>query len=326
VLYVKVGKSGLSVSRIGLGMMSFGDTSRRAWHLSVEAARPIVRCAAESGVTFFDTADMYDRGASEDVTGELLAEVFPTREDYVLATKVYYPMGEGPNDGGLSRKHILTAVDASLRRLGTDYIDLYQIHRWDARTPIAETLQTLDDVVQAGKVRYLGASSMFAWQFAKAQYTARAASGAGFVSMQNLYNLAYREEEREMIPLCRELGVGVFPYSPLARGLLAGSRIRGAVGTTIRGGADPLAEQHYADDDFAIVDALRVVAQARGLPPAQIALAWLIDKPGVTAPIVGATKLTHLQDAVAAVDVHLDQAEIHDLEAAYRPHRVLGHP
>jgi 1-deoxyxylulose-5-phosphate synthase len=325
VQYVHVGVSGLAVSQIGLGMMSFGDTSRRAWHLDAEAALPIVRSAAESGVTLFDTADMYDLGASEVVTGKLLAQVFSRRDDYVLATKVFYPVDDGPNNRGLSRKYILAAVEASLRRLGTDYIDLYQIHRWDETTPIAETMQALNDVVQAGKVRYLGASSMFGWQFAKAQYTARAAGNTEFVSMQNLYNLAYREEEREMIPLCRDLGVGVFPYSPLARGLLAGGRNRSAGPATRRSGADPLAAEHYGDGDFAVVDALRAVAQARGLPPAQVALAWLCGKAGVTAPIVGATKLNHLQDAVAAIDLQLERSEIDDLEAAYRPHRVLGH-
>jgi aryl-alcohol dehydrogenase-like predicted oxidoreductase len=309
------------VSRIGLGMMSYGDTSRRAWHLDADGAEPIVRAAVEAGVTFFDTADMYDLGASERVTGTLLSRLFGRRDDYVLATKVYYPMGAGRNYGGLSRKHLLAGIDASLRRLGTDHVDLYQIHRWDYDTPIEETMQALHDIVQAGKARYIGASSMFAWQFAKAQQ----AGPTRFAAMQNQYNLAYREEEREMIPLCVDQGVGVIPYSPLARGLLAGSRERGRRNTTVRAGNDPVADQNYTDDDFDVVDALRSVAKNRGLPPAQIALAWLLHQTGVTAPIVGATKLTHLQDAVAAVGIGLDEHEIRQLEEPYRTHPVLGH-
>ena len=319
--YARLGSSGLSVSRIGLGMMSYGDTSRRAWHLDADAAEPIVRAAVEAGVTFFDTADMYDLGASERVTGTLLSRLFGRRDDYVLATKVYYPMGAGRNDGGLSRKHLLAGIDASLRRLDTDHVDLYQIHRWDYETPIEETMQALHEIVQAGKARYIGASSMFAWQFAKAQQ----AGPTRFAAMQNQYNLAYREEEREMIPLCLDQGVGVIPYSPLARGLLAGSRERGRRDTTVRAGNDPVADQNYTDDDFDVVDALRAVAKNRGLPPAQIALAWLLHQTGVTAPIVGATKLTHLQDAVAAVGIGLDEHEIRQLEEPYRTHPVLGH-
>lgn len=319
--YARLGSSGLSVSRIGLGMMSYGDKSRRAWHLDADAAEPIVRDAVEAGVTFFDTADMYDLGASERVTGTLLSRLFGRRDDYVLATKVYYPMGTGRNDGGLSRKHLLAGIDASLRRLDTDHVDLYQIHRWDGETPIEETMQALHEIVQAGKARYIGASSMFAWQFAKAQR----AGPTRFAAMQNQYNLAYREEEREMIPLCLDQGVGVIPYSPLARGLLAGSRERGRRDTTVRAGNDPVADQNYTDDDFDVVDALRAVAKNRGLPPAQIALAWLLHQTGVTAPIVGATKLTHLQDAVAAVGIRLDEHEIRQLEEPYRTHPVLGH-
>ncbi len=323
--YLRLGSSGLKVSRIGLGMMSYGDTVDRAWHLEEDAAEPIVARAVESGVTFFDTADMYSGGRSEEITGRLLAKLFARREDYVLATKVYFPMGEGPNDGGLSRKHVLAAIDASLSRLGTDYVDLYQIHRWDDQTPVAETMAALHQVVQAGKARYVGASSMYAWKFAKAQYTADAHGWTRFVSMQNHYNLVYREEEREMIPLCRDQGVGVIPYSPLARGLLTGSRGRGGQRQTARGGGDPLAEEMYTDADFDVVDAVRAVAAGRGLPPAQIALAWLLSKPGVTAPIVGATKLAHLDDAVAAAGLTLTEAEVATLEAPYRPHRVLGH-
>ncbi|MEV5711622.1 aldo/keto reductase [Actinoallomurus sp. NPDC052274] len=319
--YVRLGSCGLKVSRICLGMMSFGDRSRRRWHLDEEGAEPIVRRAVEAGVTFFDTADMYDRGASEVVTGRLLARLFPRRTDYVLATKVYFPMGPGPNDGGLSRAHIMAAIDASLARLGTDHVDLYQIHRWDDETPIEETMAALDDVVRAGKARYIGASSMYAWRFAKAQHVAP----RRFVSMQNHYNLVYREEEREMIPLCRDQGVAVLPYSPLARGLLAGGRDRDGARRTVRAGNDPLAEANYEDGDFDVVDAVREVAAERGLPPATVALAWLLGRPGVTAPIVGATRAGHVDDAVAAVDVTLSEKETARLEAAYRPHRVIGH-
>jgi aryl-alcohol dehydrogenase-like predicted oxidoreductase len=322
--YARVGDSGLVVSRLGLGMMSYGNTARRAWHLDAAAAEPLVRAAAEAGVTFYDTADMYDAGASEVVTGKLLASIFTSREEYVLATKVYYPMGDAPTSRGLSRKHVLAAVDASLRRLGTDYIDLYQIHRCDSATPVEETMRALDDVVRAGKVRYLGASSMFSWQFAKAQYTARLGGWTEFIAMQNLYNLAYREEEREMLPLCRDLGVGVLPYSPLARGVLAGNRAGEGSRSTARRRNDPLAQQHYGEDDLAVVDAVRRVAEARGIPPAQVALAWIAARPGVVAPIVGVTRPGHLEDAVAAFDVALTEAEVRALEAPYRPHRVLG--
>ncbi|MFG1711115.1 aldo/keto reductase [Nonomuraea sp. M3C6] len=319
--HVRLGQSGLKVSRICLGMMSYGNRSQREWHLDENEAEPIVRRAVESGVTFFDTADMYDLGASEEVTGRLISRLFAHREDYVLATKVFFPMGPGPNDGGLSRKHILAGIDASLRRLGTDYVDLYQIHRWDYQTPVEETMQALHDVVRAGKARYIGASSMFAWQFAKAQYLAP----TPFVSMQNHYNLVYREEEREMIPLCLDQGVGVIPYSPLARGLLSGSRQRGGRRITTRSGNDPLADEMYSDDDFDIVDAVRAISDERGVSPAQVALAWLLGRPGVIAPVVGVTKLAHLDDAVAAVDLTLSEKEIARLETPYRPHPILGH-
>jgi aryl-alcohol dehydrogenase-like predicted oxidoreductase len=322
--YVRLGLSDLKVSRICLGMMSYGDPGWREWLLPEEAAEPIVRRAVEAGVTFFDTADMYSNGVSEEITGRLLAKLFSRRDDYVLATKVYFPMGPGPDDRGLSRTHILAAIDASLSRLGADYVDLYQIHRWDNETPIEETMAALHDVVQAGKARYIGASSMYAWQFAKAQHTAEAAGGTTFVSMQNHYNLVYREEEREMIPLCLDQGVGVIPWSPLARGFLAGNRERGGGRTTVRAGSDPVAEM-YEDADFDVVDVVREVAEERGLPPARIALAWLLGKPGVTAPIVGATKLRHLEDAIAATDVTLSEEEVARLEAPYRPHPILGH-
>jgi aryl-alcohol dehydrogenase-like predicted oxidoreductase len=302
-------------------MMSYGDRTTRDWHLDEEAAEPIVRRAVESGVTFFDTADTYDVGASEEVTGRLLARLFDRRDDYVLATKVFFPMGPGRNDGGLSRKHILSAIDASLRRLGADYVDLYQIHRWDYETPIEETMQALDDVVRAGKARYIGASSMFAWQFAKAQHLAP----TPFVSMQNHYNLVYREEEREMIPLCLDQGIGVIPYSPLARGLLSGSRERGVPARTVRSGNDPLAGEMYNEGEFDVVDVVRAVASEREVSPARVALAWLLGRPGVAAPIVGATKLAHLDDAIAAVELTLSQEEAERLEAPYRPHPVLGH-
>jgi aryl-alcohol dehydrogenase-like predicted oxidoreductase len=323
--YVRLGSSGLKVSRVCLGMMSYGDPERRAWFLPEDAAEPIVRRAVEAGVTFFDTADMYSEGVSEEITGRLLGKLFAHRDDYVLATKVYFPMGPGPNDGGLSRKHVLAAVDASLSRLGVDYVDLYQIHRWDHETPIEETMAALHDVVQSGKARYVGASSMYAWQFAKAQHNAERAGTSRFVSMQNHYNLVYREEEREMIPLCLDQGVGVIPWSPLARGLLTGSKERGGRRNTVRAGSDRYAEELYDDADFDVVDAVRAVAGERGLPPAQVALAWLLGRPGVTAPIVGATRLAHLEDAVAAVEVTLGEEEVARLEAPYRPHPVLGH-
>jgi 1-deoxyxylulose-5-phosphate synthase len=325
VQYARLGSSGLKVSRIALGMMSYGSQTERRWHLREDEAEPIVRRAAEAGVTFFDTADTYSDGLTEEITGRLLAKAFGRRDDYVLATKVFFPMGPGPNDRGLSRKHILAAIDDSLRRLGTDYVDLYQIHRWDDQTPIEETMQALHDIVRAGKARYIGASSMYAWQFAKAQHTAQLAGLTRFTSMQNHYNLLYREEEREMIPLCLDQGVGCIPWSPLARGLLAGNRERGGEQRTVRAGTDPLADELYTDDDFDVVDVVRAVAAERALPPAQVALAWLLGKPVVTAPVVGATKLRHLEDAIAAVDVTLSEDEVARLEAPYRPHPVLGH-
>ncbi|KAA8887787.1 aldo/keto reductase [Nocardia colli] len=323
--YLRLGTSGLVVSRLCLGMMSYGSPASRDWILGEDAAEPIVRQAVESGVTFFDTADMYSEGVSELVTGRLLAKLFPRRDDYVLATKVYFPMSSGPNDKGLSRKHIMAAIDASLDRLGVDHVDLYQIHRWDYETPIEETMNALNDVVAAGKARYIGASSMFAWQFAKAQQVAEAHGWTKFVSMQNHYNLVYREEEREMIPLCRDQGVGIIPWSPLARGLLTGSRERGGGPTTVRSGSDPIADGMYVDDDFDVVDAVRAVAAERDLPPAQIALAWLLGRPGVTAPIIGATKPEHLADAIAAERIRLSEEEVATLQAPYRPHAVLGH-
>src|SRR5690348_10930933 len=302
--YVNLGSTGLRVSRICLGMMSFGDKSSRQWVLEEDAAEPLVRAAADGGVIFFDTADIYASGASEVVTGRLLGKLF-RREDLVVATKVYMAMSDAENDRGLSRKHILAGIDHSLRRLDMDYVDLYQIHRWDSRTPIEETMEALHDVVKAGKARYIGASSMYAWQFAKAQHVAERHGWTRFVSMQDHYNLLYREEEREMIPLCIDQGVGVIPWSPLARGVLTGNRTRDGQRHTVRAANDPFGESLYAESDFDVVDQLVEVAGARGLPPAQVALAWMLHKPGITAPIVGATKLAHLEDAVAAVDVTL---------------------
>lgn len=323
--YVRLGSSGLQVSRLCLGMMSYGDRSERPWHLDEAAAEPIVRHAVEAGVTFFDTADMYSDGLTEEISGRLLSTLFPSRDAYVLATKVFYPMGNAPTDRGLSRKHILAAIDASLRRLGTDYVDIYQIHRWDYDSPIEETMEALDCIVRSGKARYIGASSMYAWQFAKAQYVANAAGTTRFVSMQNHYNLVYREEEREMIPLCVDQGVGIVPWSPLARGLLAGSRGRGDQRNTTRSRNDPFADDMYVDDDFDVIDVVQEMASERECSPAQVALAWLLGKSAITAPIVGATKIRHVEDAIAALDLQLSGEENSRLEAPYRPHRILGH-
>ena len=323
--YENLGTSGLRVSRVCLGMMGFGNDSDREWVIDEDAAEPIVRAAVEGGVTFFDTADAYSAGASERATGKLVPK-FLSRDEAVIATKVFMPVTPGENGGGLSRKHILSGIDASLTRLGLDYVDLYQIHRWDPRTPIEETMGALHEVVQAGKARYLGASSMFSWQFAKAQYTAEKNGWTKFVSMQNHYNLIYREEEREMIPLCLDQGVGVIPWSPLARGILAGNRTRSGERHTTRSNTDPFTDYLYEQPtDFDVVEAAQQVAAARGVPTAQVALAWLLSKPGVTAPIVGSTKLAHLQDALAAEELTLSADEVASLEKPYVPHPVLGH-
>jgi aryl-alcohol dehydrogenase-like predicted oxidoreductase len=324
--YVNLGSTGLRVSRICLGMMSYGDNTERAWAQGEDVAEPIVRAAVDGGVTFFDTADAYNGGTSEVITGRLLAKMFASRDDYVLATKVYMPTGPGENDRGLSRKHILSAIDASLQRLGADYVDLYQIHRWDPGTPAEETMQALGDVVRSGKARYIGASSMYAWQFAKAQYTAERNGWTSFVSMQDHYNLIYREEEREMIPQCLDQGVAVIPWSPLARGVLTRSRPRAGEQPTTRAGSDSFLDSLYNQPgDFDVVDRVTEVAAERGLPQAQVALAWLLHKPGVTAPIVGATRLGHLQDALAAEQLSLSEEEMRRLEEPYIPHPVLGH-
>jgi aryl-alcohol dehydrogenase-like predicted oxidoreductase len=307
-------------------MMSYGDPEWREWVLPEAAAAPFVRRAAEAGINFFDTADVYSIGVSEEITGRLLRRFFPRREEYVLATKVYNRVGDGPNDAGLSRKHIMDSIDASLRRLGVDYVDLYQIHRWDHDTPIEETMAALHDVVRAGKARYIGASSMFAWQFAKAQHAAERHGWTPFVSMQDHYNLVYREEEREMLPLCADAGIGVLPWSPLARGLLAGNRDRGSQ-HTVRARTDQGNQNFYVYDeaDFAIVDRVADVADKHGLPPARVALAWLLHQPVVTAPIVGATKPKHLDDAIAALDVELTGDELGYLTEPYQPRPISGH-
>ena len=322
VEYVNLGDTGLRVSRIALGMMSFGPHETREWALDESAAEPIVRRAVEGGVTFFDTADVYNGGESEIVTGRLLKKLFGMREEYVLATKVHGRTMPGENGRGLSRKHVMASIDASLARLDHDYVDLYQIHRWDPLTPIEETMEALHDVVKAGKARYIGASSMYAWQFAKAQRVAK----TPFVSMQNHYNLVYREEEREMIPQCIDQGVAVLPWSPLARGLLAGTRTREGDRLTTRARTDSFGDSLYTPEvDFTVVDRASEVAGARGVAQAQVALAWLLHKPGVTAPIVGATKLEHLEDALAAVEISLSEDEVTRLEEPYVPHAISGH-
>jgi 1-deoxyxylulose-5-phosphate synthase len=323
---LRLGRTGLHVSRVCLGMMSyFSATTGRPWMVDETIAEPIVRRAVEGGITFFDTADMYSQGGSEIATGRLLRKFF-ARDEVVVATKVYFPMTAGPNGGGLSRKHILSAIDASLLRLELDYVDVYQIHRWDPLTPIEETMRALHDVVRAGKARYIGASSMYSWQFAKAQDVAKRNGWTEFVSMQNHYNLLYREEEREMIPQCLDRGVGVIPWSPLARGWLAGTRTRAGERRTTRAETDAYADDLYGrPEDFDVIERVAEVAAERGVPPAQLALAWLLHKPGVTAPIVGATKLEHLEDALAAAELALSSDEISRLEEPYRPHPVLGH-
>jgi aryl-alcohol dehydrogenase-like predicted oxidoreductase len=322
VEYIRLGSSGLKVSRVCLGMMSYGTPDWREWVLDLDASRPLVRSAVEAGITFFDTADAYSLGVSEEVTGTLLRELFADRDEYVLATKVFMPFGDGPNDRGLSRKHILSSIDKSLRRLGTDHVDLYQIHRFDPQTPIEETMEALHDVGRAGKARYIGASSMFAWQFATMQHTADAAGWTRFASMQDHYNLIYREEEREMHPLCLDQGVGVIPWSPLARGRLAKLPEER---TTTRSSSDPIGDRMYTEADDAVVHAVADVAKARGLSLAQVALAWMLHKEAVSAPIIGATKPGHVEDAVAAVDIELSDDEIAALESPYVPHPVLGH-
>ena len=324
--YVNLGSTGLKVSRLCLGMMTYGSKKWRDWVFDYDESLAFVKQALDGGINFFDTADIYSQGASEEVTGRALRELGIARHNVVVATKVHGATGDGPNERGQSRKHIMHAIDDSLRRLGMDYVDLYQIHRFDPTTPIEETLQALTDVVKAGKALYIGASSMFAWQFAKMLNTSDRLGLARFVTMQNHYNLIYREEEREMIPLCRDQGIGLIPWSPLARGFLAGNRRRQDKGETTRARSDAFAHQlYYADDDFKVVERVTEIAQKRGVPNAQVALAWLLARPGVTAPIVGASKPNHLADAFAALELKLDVDEIKALEEPYRPHPVLGH-
>lgn len=323
---VNLGRTGVKVSRLCLGCMTYGSSAWRPWVLDEEASRPFYRRAWESGINFFDTADMYSDGVSEEVLGRALRELAIPREQVVIATKVFNPMGPSPNEGGLSRKHIRHAIDASLRRLGVDYVDLYQIHRFDPTTPIEETLEALDSIVRAGKALYIGASSMYAWQMARMLHTSDRLGLARFVTMQNHYNLIYREEEREMNPLCRHEGIGLIPWSPLARGFLAGNRRREDYGETSRAKSDDYAQKmYYTDADFAVVDRVSQIASARGVSNAQIALAWVLHQPGVTAPIIGASKPHHLDDALAALELRLDDAELRALAEPYQPHPVLGH-
>ncbi len=323
---VNLGATGLKVSKICLGTMTYGSPKWRDWVLDEEASRPFIKRALEAGINFFDTADIYSLGASEEVLGRALKDFADSRERIVVATKVCGAMGDDPNERGLSRKHIMHGIDNSLRRLGMDYVDLYQIHRFDPTTPIEETIEALHDVVKSGKARYIGASSMFAWQFASYLHTADALGKTRFVSMQNHYNLVYREEEREMLPLCEAEGIGVIPWSPLARGFLAGNRRRQDYGETARAKSDEFAHMmYYQDSDFEVVDAVTEIAAARGVSNAQVALAWLLHQSVVTAPIVGASKPQHLEDAIAAASLALDAAELKALAKPYTPHGVLGH-
>lgn len=323
--YVRLGNSGMKVSRLCLGTMTYGRiTDRWQWALNEEQSRPFIQKALELGINFFDTADIYSYGASEEVLGSALKD-FAKRDEVVIATKVFSAMSAEPNDGGLSRKHIMSSIDASLKRLKTDFVDLYQIHRWDYHTPIEETMEALHDIVKAGKARYIGASSMYTWQFAKAQHTAQLNGWTRFISMQPHYNLIYREEEREMIPFCEDQKIGIIPWSPLARGLLTGNRSKERT-ETLRAQTDEFGKGLYTlESDFAIVSRLSEIAGKRGVPDAQIALAWMLGKQGITSPIVGASKPGHLEDAVASLSIKLSANEIRFLEELYEPHQVLGH-
>jgi aryl-alcohol dehydrogenase-like predicted oxidoreductase len=324
--YVNLGNSGLKVSRLALGMMTYGTSKWRPWVLDEEGARPYIKRAFDLGINFFDTADMYSRGVSEEVLGNSLRHFGIKREEVVVATKVFHPTGDDPNARGLSRKHTLDAIDASLRRLGMDYVDLYQIHRWDYSTPIEETMEALHDLVRAGKVRYIGASSMFAWQFTQAQYTADLHGWTRFISMQNHYNLIYREEEREMIPCCIDQGVGLIPWSPLARGFFNLDRRKEDWGDSVRAKTDEYSQQlYYREEDFLVAKRVQELAKARGASPAQIALAWMLNKPHITAPIIGASQLQHLEENVAALEIKLSDEEVKQLEELYEPHPILGH-
>jgi aryl-alcohol dehydrogenase (NADP+) len=324
--YVSFGRTGMRVSRAALGCMTFGSPSWRSWVLEEEASRPIIREAVELGINLFDTADIYSFGRGEEILGKVLPEFLP-RDKAVIATKVYFPMSDDPNDRGLSRRHIFASIDRSLRRLGTDYVDLYQIHRWDPNTPIEETVDALDDIVRSGKVRYVGATTTYAWQLAKALRTADLRGRARFASMQNHYNLIYREEEREVLPLCRDEGLAVLCWGPLAKGFLAGNRTReDRGGETLRAKTDDLAQGWYYDDnDFEVLDALRSVAARLGRTPAEVAVAWVASRPGVTAPLLTASSPEKLRQIVGAVGLVLDDADVAELEARYRPHRIIGH-
>jgi len=324
--YINLGKTGLKVSRLCLGMMSYGSKKWRAWILEEEESKPFIKRALDAGINFFDTADVYSLGESERVTGNILKEFGVKRENIVVATKVNGQMSDDINDKGLSRKHILDSIDRSLQRLQMDYVDLYQIHRWDYETPIEETMEALNDVVRAGKARYIGASSMFAWQFAKSLHVSETNGWTKFVSMQNHYNLVYREEEREMIPLCKDQGIGLIPWSPMARGFFAGDRKRGGGGETVRANSDPFGNSlYFREEDFSVADRAAEVAQERGVTASQIALAWVLDKSYVHSPIIGATKMEHLDQALAALDIKLSEDEVKRLEEPYKPHPVLGH-
>ena len=324
--YVNLGKTGMMVSRLCLGMMSYGSKEWREWILSEEQAKPFIKRALDVGINFFDTADVYSLGESEKITGNLIKHFGVNREQVVIATKVNSPMSDDVNDRGLSRKHIMASIDASLKRLQMDYVDLYQIHRWDNNTPIEETMEALHDVVKAGKARYIGASSMFAWQFSKAQYTAQSHGWTRFVSMQNHYNLVYREEEREMIPLCLDQGVGLIPWSPMARGFFAGDRKPGGGGETARAKSDPFGKTlYFRDEDFTVAERAWDVAKERDVSGSQIALAWMLNKPHITAPIIGTTRMDHLEQAIAALDIKLSDDDMKQLEEPYIPHPVLGH-
>jgi aryl-alcohol dehydrogenase-like predicted oxidoreductase len=326
MIYVNLGHTGLKVSRLCFGTMTYGSKKWREWVLEEDEARPFFRRAVELGINFFDSADVYSLGASEEITGRMLKEFGGGRDRTVIATKVFNAMGDDPNQRGLSRKHIMHAIDDSLRRLGTDYIDLYIIHRLDPETPMEEIMQALHDVVRAGKALYLGASSMFAWQFAKMQHIADQHGLTRFVAMQNHYNLIYREEEREMNPYCVAEGVAITPWSPLARGFLAGNRRPEDFGDTLRAKTDEYGKgMYYQPSDFKVVERLTEVAKKRGVPNVQVALAWLLAKPGVTSPIIGATKMPHLDDAVAALNIQLTAEEMKALEEPYQPHPILGH-
>jgi aryl-alcohol dehydrogenase (NADP+) len=323
--FIALGRTGLKVSRLCLGMMTYGSKNWRPWVLNEEEGQPIIKRAIELGINFFDTANVYSRGVSEEILGRALKTFAVPREQAVVATKVHGAMGDTPNERGLSRKHIMHQIDASLRRLGTDYVDLYQIHRFDPTVPIEETIDALDAVVRAGKALHIGASSMFAWQFAQYLHQQESGGKARFVSMQNHYNLVYREEEREMIPFCRAEGIAIIPWSPMARGFLMGNRGRDGQQATLRAQTDEFGKGLYSDDDYQVVDVVTRIAKARGVPNAQIALAWILHQPGVTAPIIGASKLGHLDDAIKALALRLTNDELTALAAPYRPHPVAGH-